>query len=100
MDKPKTNDGGGLWDNEGVCDVGITLCNDALKDLITGQYLLFANKIGQIAQIFANLKQGIAADRASMTAKVDELKRMNDTLVEQLTGLPVDNDTKEGEQVD
>ena len=96
MDKPKINDGGGLWDNEGVCDKGVALCNDALKCLVSGQYLLFVNKIEQIAQIFANLKKGIAADMASMTAKVDELKSMNDLLVEQLTGLPVDNEAKGG----
>lgn len=100
MDKPKINDGGGLWDNEGVCDKGVLLCNEALKCLVSGQYLLFANKIEQIAQIFTNLKKGIAADMASMVAKVDELKRMNDTLVEQATGLPVDKNTKGGEQID
>ena len=96
MDNTKINDGNGIWDNEGVCDVGVNLCNDALKDIITGQYLLFTDKIGQIAQIFINLKQGIASDKAAMRKKVDELKTMNDSLVEQLTGLPVDNETKGG----
>ena len=36
MSNPKVNDGGGLWDNIGVCDKGIALCNAALKDLVGG----------------------------------------------------------------
>jgi len=92
MSNPKVNDGGGLWDNIGVCDKGIALCNAALKDLVSGQYLAFVNKVEQVAQIFANLKKGIQADVDSLNAKVEELKRMNDALVEQKTGLPVIKD--------
>ena len=90
MDKPKINDGGGLWDNEGICDKGVALCNDALKDLVSGQYLSFVNKIEQVVKIFANLKKGIHTERESMEQKVEELKRMNDALVEEKTGLPVE----------
>lgn len=89
MSNPKINDGGGLWDNIGVCDKGIALCNAALKDLVSGQYLAFVNKVEQVAQIFANLKKGIQADVDSLNAKVEELKRTNDALMEQITGLPV-----------
>ena len=95
MDKPKLNDGRGLWDNDGVCDKGISLCNAAIKDLVSGQYLAFVNKLEQVAQIFANLKKGIKADRESLEAKVEELKRMNDALVEEKTGLPVLKDGAE-----
>lgn len=95
MDKPPINDGRGLWDNEGICDKGITLCNAALKDLVSGQYLSFVNKVEQIAQIFANLKKGIKNDRESLEQKIEELKRMNDALVEQKTGLPVLKDGAE-----
>lgn len=95
MEKPKINDGRGLWDNEGICDKGITLCNAALKDLVSGQYLAFANKIEQIVQIFGNLKKGIKNDRDSLEQKIEELKRMNDALVEQKTGLPVLKDGAE-----
>lgn len=95
MEKPTVNDGCGLWDNEGICDKGIILCNAALKDLISGQYLAFANKIEQIVQIFCNLKKGIKIDRESLEQKIEELKRMNDALVEQKTGLPVLKDGAE-----
>lgn len=79
----------GLYDNETVCDKGIALCNGALKDLVSGQYLAFVNKVEQIAKIFANLKDGIRADRESLQANVEELKRMNDALMEEKTGTPV-----------
>ena len=92
MEKPNINDGRGLWDNEGVCDKGIALCNSALKDLVSGQYLSFVNKVEQIAQIFSNLKTGIKNDRESLEHKVEELKRMNDALIEDKTGLPVEKD--------
>lgn len=95
MENPKINDGRGLWDNEGICDRGIILCNSALKDLVSGQYLAFANKMEQIAKIFANLKTGIGADHESMERKIEELKRMNDSLMEEKTGLPVMKDGAE-----
>lgn len=79
----KLNDGKGLYDSEGVCDKGILLCNAALKDLIDGQYLLFVNKLEQIAQIFANLKTAIKSDRESLEANIEELKRANAALIEQ-----------------
>ena len=89
MDKIKVNDGNGLFDNEGICDKGISLCNSALKDLVSGQYLLFVNKVEQIAQIFGNLKKTIKNDRESLEATIEELKRMNERLSKQ-TGVPVE----------
>lgn len=85
-------DNKGLYDNEGVCDKGILLCNAALKDLIDGQYLLFVNKLEQVAQIFANLKTGIKADRESLENKIEDLKRQNALIVQQATAQPVDKE--------
>lgn len=95
MDKPPINDGHGLWDNEGICDKGISLLNIAVKDLASGQYIPFCDKVSQIARIFANLKTGIKADRESLEQKIEELKRMNDALMEEKTGLPVLKDGAE-----
>lgn len=89
MDRITVNDGNGLFDNEGICDKGISLCNAALKDLVSGQYLLFVNKVEQIAQIFGNLKKSIKNDRESLEATIEELKRMNERLSKQ-TGVPVE----------
>lgn len=86
------NDGGGLFDSEGLCDSMIADCNTAVKAICTGQYVQFCMTVTGIVQKLVNLKSGIKADMDSMRAKVEELKRMNDLLVEQKTGLPVDRD--------
>ena len=89
------NDGGGLYDNVGLCDTLIVDLNNLPKLLFDGQYILFCAKIASMGQRLANLKKGIAEDKKSMEEKVDEFKRMNDRLVEQMTGLPVKKDGAE-----
>lgn len=88
------NDGKGLFDNEGICDQGIIICNAALKELISGQYLAFADKMQQIAKIFANLKKGIKADHESMEQKIEDQKKII-SLLEEKTGVPVEKDGAE-----
>lgn len=82
MDNPKVNDGGGLYDNEGICDKGILLCNDAVKAIASGQYIGFCDKITQIVKIFANLKTAIHTERESWAQKVEDMKSMNNALIE------------------
>ena len=91
IDETTVNDGKGLYDNEGICDKGIVLCNDALKCLVSGQYVAFTNRIQQITQIFANLKNAVKNDRESLEQKVEDLKRENKLLEEQLHGLQAEN---------
>lgn len=95
----QVNDGNGLYDNEGICDKGIQICNDAFKQLISGNYIAFANRIQQITQIFANLKRTMKNDRESLEQKVEDLKRENKLLEEQLTGVP-QKTMKDGAQND
>ena len=85
----KVNDGKGLFDNEGMCDQGILIANEAVKDLATGNYIAFCNKMAQIARIFSNLKTAISNDRESLEQKVEDLKKINDALVQEKTGTPV-----------
>lgn len=86
------NDGGGLYDNEGLCDSLILDCNNSVKALASGNYVQFCNVIVQMVQKISNLKSGIRADTDALKANIAELKRMNDSLAEQLTGLPVEKD--------
>lgn len=74
------NDGKGFYDNEGVCEKAILLCNGAVKDIVSGQYLGFCNKMNQVAQILNNLKTSIRRDRESLEQKVEDLKRINSEL--------------------
>ena len=86
------NDGKGLYDNEGVCDSLIMDCNNLVKILMSGNYVQFCNTIVQMVKKLANLKEGIKKDMDSMKNKVEDLKKTNDSLVEQMTGLPAGKD--------
>ena len=92
MDDIPVNDGNGLYDNEGLCDLLVSDLNTLVKELANGQFLQFCVIVTGMAQKLLNLKKGIADEKGSMEKKVEELKRMNDSLVEQLTGLPVEKD--------
>lgn len=87
------NDGKGLFDNEGICDSLIQDLNMLPKLLIDGQFVKFCIIISGMVQKLINLKNGIKNDLDSMKEKVEELKRMNDSLVEQITGLPVSKES-------
>lgn len=92
------NDGNGLYDNSGLCDTLIRDLNRLPKMLLDGQYIQFCDCISSMGKRLANLKKGIESDMESMRGKVEDLKRMNACLEEQLTGQPgakggVDNGT-------
>ena len=85
----KVNDGKGLLDNEGMCDSLVTDCNNLVKLITSGQYILFCNTIVQMVQKLANLQKGIKSDLQSKDKIIEELKRINNELVQEKTGLPV-----------
>lgn len=89
------NDGKGLFDNEGMCDLLVSDLNNLVKELANGQYIQFCIMITGMTQKIMNLKTGIKNDMNSMREKVEELKRLNDSLVEQITGLKVEKDGAE-----
>ena len=84
------NDGKGLMDNEGLCDSLLLDLNNLPKVLMTGQYIQFCSMISSMAQRLVNIKKGIANEMQAMKEKAEELKRINDNLVEQISGLPVE----------
>lgn len=86
------NDGGGLMDNEGMCDSLIQDCNSLVKMLASGYYLGFCGKVVEMTQKLSNLKDGIKQDMESKDKTIEELKRVNDSLVEEKTGIPVEKD--------
>ena len=83
------NDGNGLLDNEGMCDSLILDCNNSVKMLTNGNYIAFCNIIAQMVQKLTNLKKGIVTDLSSKNEIIEELKQMNNALVAEKTGLPV-----------
>lgn len=92
MNDIPVNDGKGLYDNEGLCDLLVSDLNTLVKELASGQFLQFCFIVTGMTQKLMNLKKGIADEKGLMKKKVEELKRMNDSLVEQITGLPVEKD--------
>lgn len=86
------NDGKGFLDSAGLCDSLILDLNNLTKATMTGNYILYCTIINSMSQKVVKLKDGIKADMDSMKKKVEELKRVNDSLVEQITGLPVEKD--------
>lgn len=90
------NDGGGLFDNEGLCDTLIADCNNLAKYVCTGQYVFFCNTIVQMIQKLANLKKGIRTDIESKEETIEELKRINADLMEEKSGLPVERGADNG----
>ena len=89
------NDGKGLMDNEGMCDSLVFDVNSLVKLLMNGQFVQFCAKVAEIAVKLGNLKKGIKADLESKDKIIEELKQINDSLVEQITGLPVDKEGAE-----
>ena len=93
--EPTVNDGKGLYDNEGLCDLLVRDLNSLTKAVMSGQYIQYCAIATGMAQKLMNLKKGIRTDMDSMREKVEAMKRMNDSLVEQMTGLPVDKEQDE-----
>ena len=71
-------------------------CNNAVRHLTGGNYIAFCNVMTQLVQKIANVRKGIKADMDSKNRQIEELKEINNRLVEQVTGLPVINDKKDG----
>lgn len=93
MDKEKgipVNDGKGLYDNQGLCDTLIGDLNNLLKNAVDGQFIQCSIIVVNMTKKISNLKKGIAADLESKDQIIEELKRINDELVSQKTGLPVE----------
>lgn len=91
------NDGGGLYDNEGLCDTLLLDLNRLPKLLIEGQFIQACSVVSSMGQRLVNLKECIKKDLDSMKEKVEELKRVNDELAEQVYKVPVERDDENGE---
>lgn len=74
QEKPLVNDGGGLFDSDGIIDTLIVDCNEIPKALCAGEYVKFCNIIVQMVQRLALLRVGIKNDAESMKKQIEELK--------------------------
>lgn len=90
IDKIPVNDGKGLYDNQGLCDVLANDLNELIRNAVSGQFIKCSSIVVNMTKKLSNLKKGIAADLESKDQIIEELKRINDELVSQKTGLPVE----------
>ena len=90
------NDGKGLFDNAGLCDTLKIDLNNLLKSFNSGQLIQAAGIVIQMVQKLDNLKKGIKADLESKDKIIEELKKINDSLVHEKTGLPVERGDTDG----
>lgn len=86
------NDGKGLYDNTGLCDSLLNDINNLLKQAVNGQFVQACVIVSGMAQKLINLKAGITNDTEALKKNIEELKRENAALLEQITGLPVEKD--------
>ena len=70
------NDGGGLLDNQGLCDSLIKDLNNLIKNIANGQYITFCMIVSHMTQKLMNLKKGIGNDMESKNKVIEELKSM------------------------
>lgn len=80
----KVNDGKGLYDNEGLCDLLKQDLNNMIKLAMSGQFVAACGLITGMSVKLTNLKQGIKNDSDSKKEQIEELKRANDELLKQL----------------
>lgn len=74
------NDGGGLFDSEGLCDTLVNDINNLVKQAVSGNYLLFCDTVVQMTQKIVELKKGIKADLDSKNRVIEQLKEINTNL--------------------
>lgn len=74
------NDGGGLFDSEGLCDTLVNDINNLVKQAVSGNYLLFCDTVVQMTQKVVELKKGIKADLDSKNRVIEHLKEINTNL--------------------
>ena len=85
------NNGNGLYDNEGMCDVLLESVNQLPKFLIDNQFIAFSRTISDIGVIIVNLKKAIASEKKINNEKVEMLKKTINELGGNLERIPIDN---------
>ena len=84
------NDGKGLYDNIGLVDTIVNDLNRIPRLMIDGQFFRVSAVFASVGQRLGNLKKGIQEELDSKDEIIEQLKRINNELVAEKTGLPVE----------
>ena len=74
------NDGGGLFDEEGLIDSLIIDCQNSVKAAVSGEYIGWCGINIQMVQKLTALKNGIKETLGNRDIQIEELKKQNDEL--------------------
>ena len=70
----------GLYDNNGLIDSLITDCNETVKQVVSGNYVLFCAKVVEMVQKLSKLKEGISENTQYLKKEIADLKKLNEDL--------------------
>ena len=76
----KANNNDGIFDSVELIDTLIVDCNDVVKQVVSGNYVLFCMKIVEMVQKLSRLKDGVSNDTQYLKQEIFELKKANDDL--------------------
>ena len=79
------NNGSGLFDDDGLFTSLITDLNKLPRLLIDNQFIAACDLTSQMAQKIATLNSGTQKEKEEFRNKIEELKRQNSELMEQLS---------------
>lgn len=82
------NDGNGFLDNDGLMETIIKDANEAVKGAMSGNYILFCDRVVQIVSKVSLLRKNYKREMDEKTRQIEELKLTNHNLLEGITGLP------------
>lgn len=68
------NDGGGLWDRDGMFDQLIVKCNDLVRAAMSGEYVGFCAAVVDMVQRLSALKDGVDKDIRARDERIRELE--------------------------
>lgn len=92
------NDGGGMYDNEGICESMIVDLNDMTKAMAAGQYVRYCSLLVGMVQKLTNLKKAIRTEKEDMKQQLKDLERLNNELAEKAFNVPANVEAEETEE--
>lgn len=94
------NDGKGLLDSDGLMQSLLIDCNNAVKMIVSGQYIAFCNTISEMGQKITALRDGYNKEIANRDTQIEELKAYNNELYQRCTGISVEEGTAPKEEIE
>lgn len=83
-EKIPVNDGGGLYDRDGMLDGLILDCEEVMKAVMAGKGIRLAALLVEMVQKLTTLKKGVAEEVATLTQERDQAREYADEMARAL----------------